>query len=172
MRNGWIHERPTIMKTPVSFRMCRHGSLWILAYAGLSLVSHAQQSRDPQPGNAPSKISVTPRSAHERTLEQVTLVAAEDGSTRSQTNAVVELATGLHYLDDTGQWAQSVEAFELVPGAAHAWKGQHRVTLAYNPNTPAAVQHRLPDGRLLSSHVHGVGCPSPPARPTTSSRAT
>jgi hypothetical protein len=33
------------MKTPVSFRMCRHWSLWILAFAGLSLVSHARQSR-------------------------------------------------------------------------------------------------------------------------------
>jgi hypothetical protein len=143
------------MKPPVSFRMCRHWSLWIFSFAGLSLVAHARQSRDPQPGYAPSKISVTSRSAHERTLEQITLVTAEDGSTRSQTNAVVELATGLHYLGETGQVAESVEAFELVPGAARAGKGQHRVTLAYNPNTPAAVQHRLPDGRLLSSHVHG-----------------
>jgi len=98
---------------------------------------------------------VTARSAHERILEQVTSFAGDDGSLRSQTNTVVELATGLHYLDDAGKWAESVEAFELVPGAARAWKGQHRVTLAHNPNTPSAVQHRLPDGRLLSSHVHG-----------------
>jgi len=60
-------------------------------------------------------------------------------------------------LDDAGQWTESIEAFELAPGSARAWKGPHRVTLAHNPNTPAAVQHRLPDGRLLSSHVHGVG---------------
>ena len=143
------------MKTPVSFRMCRHWTLWIYAFAGFSLVSHAQESRDSQPADAPSKVSVTARSAHERILEQVTSFAGDDGSLRFQTNTVVELATGLHYLDDAGQWAESVEAFELVPGAARAWKGQHRVTLAHNPNTPAAVQHRLPDGRLLSSHVHG-----------------
>ena len=95
------------MKTPVSFRMCRHWSLWIFAFAGLPLVTQAQQLRDPQPADAPSKISVTSRSAHERILEQVTSFAGDDGSLRSQTNTVVELATGLHYLDDSGQWAES-----------------------------------------------------------------
>jgi len=145
------------MKTPVSLPICRHWPRWICALAGLSIVGQAQQDRALPSFDAPSKVAVASRSAHERILEQVTLVAEEDGSTRSQTNTVVELATGLHYLDDAGHWADSVEAFELVPGAARAWKGHHRVTLAHNPNTPAAVQHRLPDGRLLSSHVHGVG---------------
>ncbi len=111
------------MKTPVSFRMCRHGSLWHFAFTGLSLVAHAQQSREPQPADASSKVSVTARSAHERTLEQVTLVTAEDGSLRSQTNAVVELATGLHYLDDSGRWAESVEAWFFASFRGWAMRG-------------------------------------------------
>jgi hypothetical protein len=56
-----------------------------------------------------------------------------------------------------GEWLESDPAFELVPGSARAWKGPHRVTLAANPNLPGAVQHRLPDGRLLASHVVGIG---------------
>jgi hypothetical protein len=125
--------------------------------ACLAIASVAQEARQTTGSDAPAKLSVAARAAHHRILESVTTELAEDGSTRSRTNSIVELATGLHYVDDSGKWAESVEAFELVPGAARAWKGQHRVTLAHNPNTPAAVQHRLPDGRLLSSHVHGVG---------------
>jgi hypothetical protein len=121
------------------------------------MASIAQEVQQKADSDAPSLISVTARAPHQRILESVSTELAEDGSTRSRTNSIVELATGLHYVDDSGKWAESVEAFELVPGAARAWQAQHRVTLAHNPNTPAAVQHRLPDGRLLSSHVHGVG---------------
>ncbi len=116
----------------------------------------AQEVRQAPDSGAPTQVTVTARAANHRILETVTTELAEDGSTRSRTNSIVELATGLHYVDEAGKWAESVESFELVPGAARAWKAQHRVTLAHNPNTPAAVQHRLPDGRLLSSHVHGV----------------
>ncbi len=101
-------------------------------------------------------LRTTARSAHDRLLEIVSSQTAADGSI-STTNSIIELATGLHYRDERGEWQESEEAFELVPGAARAWKGNHRVTLASNPNTPAAIQHRLPDGRLLSSHVYGIG---------------
>jgi hypothetical protein len=122
-----------------------------------SIACVAQEVWQKTDSDAPAKLSVTARAANQRILETVTTELAEDGSTRSRTNSIVELATGLHYVEDDGKWAESVEKFELVPGAARAWKAQHRVTLAHNPNTPGAVQHRLPDGRLLSSHVHGVG---------------
>ncbi len=128
-----------------------------IALVILSTACVAQEVLQKADSDAPTKLSVTARAANHRILESVTTELAEDGSTRSRTNSIVELATGLHYVDDSGKWAESVEAFELVPGAARAWQAQHRVTLAHNPNTPAAVQHRLPDGSLLSSHVHGVG---------------
>ena len=85
-------------------------------------------------------LRTTARSAHDRLLEIVSSQTAADGSI-STTNSIIELATGLHDRDERGEWQESEEAFERVPGAARAWKGNHRVTLASNPNTPAAVQH-------------------------------
>lgn len=117
----------------------------------------ASAANAPARSETPTPLAIVSRAAHQRVLELTTQETGEDGVARPVTHQIVELATGLHYLDETGEWAESVEAFELVPGSARAWKGPHRITLASNPNTPAAVQHRLPDGRLLSSHVFGVG---------------
>lgn len=100
---------------------------------------------------------VVSRDAHQRVLEVTESVLLPDGSISLTTNSIVELATGLHYRNEQGEWEETQQSFELVPGAARAWQGSHRVTLAANPNTFAAVQFRLPDGRLLSSHVHGIG---------------
>ena len=129
-------------------------SLWIIAFfTGLGV-----QGQDPV-GQIGGEVAMRTagRSAHERVLEIVSSESTENGSILSSTNSIIELATGLHYRNEQGEWQESEEIFEIVPGAARAWKGHHRVTLASNPNTPAAVQHRLPDGRLLSSHVYGIG---------------
>lgn len=69
---------------------------------------------------------------------------------------VIQLECGLNFLNDAGEWEEARAEFELQPGHARAWKGRHKVTLAANPNTGAAVQMRLPEGQLLSSHVHGL----------------
>jgi len=79
-------------------------------------------------------------------------LAGANGSERG----LVQLQTGLNYLDDNREWQPTDTTFALIPGGARAWKGQHKVSLAATPNTLAAVQMRLPDGRLLSSHVHGL----------------
>jgi len=125
---------------------------WIIAF----LIALGVQAQSVKRNGSP-KLRTISRSAHERVLEVLSSETAADGSISTTTNSIIELATGLHYRDERGEWQESEEAFELVPGAARAWKGSHRVTLASNPNTPAAVQHRLPDGRLLSSHVYGIG---------------
>jgi hypothetical protein len=129
-------------------------SLLVLGFTALDL-----SGQDILEGRAmPSRTSkIVSRDAHQRVLEVTESVLLPDGSISLTTNSIVELATGLHYLNEQGEWLETQESFELVPGAARAWQGSHRVTLAANPNTFAAVQLRLPDGRLLSSHVHGIG---------------
>jgi len=127
-----------------------------LALGSLSLGLSAQEKSTNRDG-LDSVPRVVARAAHERVLEVTESWVLPDGSTSLTTNSIVELATGLHYRDERGEWMETQESFELVPGAARAWQGSHRVTLAANPNTFAAVQFRLPDGRLLSSHVHGIG---------------
>lgn len=67
-----------------------------------------------------------------------------------------QLETGLNYRDETGQWQPADERFEILEGAAVAWKGQHKVTLAAELNSEGSVQFRLPGGELLRSHVYGL----------------
>lgn len=67
-----------------------------------------------------------------------------------------QLETGLNYRDENGEWQAAEERFEIVPGAAIAWRGRHRVSLAAELNTQGAVQFRLPGGELLRSHVFGL----------------
>ncbi len=93
---------------------------------------------------------------HHQVLRQVMQTEGEDGSPLFATNHFTAVATGLGYLGDNGKWQASSSDFELIDGGAAAWKGQHRVTLAWNSNLPQAVQMVTPDGQRLDSHVHGL----------------
>lgn len=69
---------------------------------------------------------------HHQLLRQVMQTVGEDGSPLFATNHFTAVATGLGYLGDNGKWQASTSDFELIDGGAAAWKGQHRVTLAWN----------------------------------------
>ena len=81
---------------------------------------------------------------HHQLLRQVMETLGEDGSPLFATNHFTAVATGLGYLGDNGKWQASTSDFELIDGGAAAWKGQHRVTLAWNSNLPQAVQMVVP----------------------------
>jgi len=73
-----------------------------------------------------------------------------------RTNSYVQLETGLHYVDERGNWQESSEEIELLTGAAVARKGPHRVQWAANINTYAAITLITPDGEQARSHVLGL----------------
>jgi hypothetical protein len=81
---------------------------------------------------------------------------AERAGEASEVSRYWQLETGLNYPDEQGQWQPTEERFEIVEGAAIAWKGRHRVTLAGELNSEGSVQFRLPSGELLRSHVYGL----------------
>ena len=73
-----------------------------------------------------------------------------------KTNSYVQLETGLNYVNEQGDWQESSEEIELVPGAALARKGPHRVQWAANINTYGAITLITPDGEQVRSHVLGL----------------
>jgi len=103
-----------------------------------------------------SDVRIVERGPHHTSVEYANPTLDPSGSLVIQTNSYVEIANGLNYLNEKGEWLSSEESFEVVPGAALAWKGQQRVSFASNLNQEGSVQVRLPDQRLLVSHIYGL----------------
>ena len=93
---------------------------------------------------------------HHAVVEIVAHGVGPNGESTSITNSYVRLETGMNFMGDSGTWESSEATFQLVPGAAIAWKGQHKVSLAANANTADAVVQRLPNNQLLTGHVRGL----------------
>ena len=75
------------------------------------------------------------------------------------TNAVhryTELATGIHYRDSSGQWAESREEISILPqGGAAAVFGRHQVYFPADIGS-GVLEVVTPDGRVLQSRPLGV----------------
>lgn len=98
---------------------------------------------------------IVERGPHHRTLERISTQKLPNGRTVTQRNSYVELAVGMHFFRD-GQWVESSEEIEIVPGAALAQKGQHQVVWAANLNTEGAIDLLAPDGKRFRSHLLGL----------------
>jgi len=61
----------------------------------------------------------------------------------------------MHYLQN-GQWQESHELIQSVPGGAVALNGQHRVSFANDLATPGAIDMLTPEGKELRSHILGL----------------
>lgn len=96
------------------------------------------------------------RGLHHQVIGLVSTGTDEAGGEMMTTNTFVQLATGLNYVDDKGELVPARAEFELVEGGAIALHGQHKVSVAGNPNAAEAVILQLPDGQLLSSQVLGL----------------
>ncbi|HTI70826.1 MAG TPA: hypothetical protein VMF06_12730 [Candidatus Limnocylindria bacterium] len=139
----------------------------ILAALGSLLaaaVGHAQNSGSV---GVPAEITTPPTTEialrqpigpHSTTVQVTTL--ATDALGKVVTNIVssyTEMAAGLNYWESTNRvWAASVPEWELVQGAALAWKCQTKVSLGATLDSDAPVQIRLPSGELMFSRVQGV----------------
>jgi hypothetical protein len=109
------------------------------------------------PADGTSNHFVSERGPHHRVWQKVTREVDDRGQTVLRTNAgYLELAAGLHFKNAKGEWVETKEEFELLPGKAMARQGQHKVTLNYNLNTLGSAEIEMPDGRKLRSHVLGL----------------
>lgn len=93
---------------------------------------------------------------HHRVWSRVSYETNRQGRVWARTNAYTELATGMHYRNDRGEWTESVPGFDLEPGWAVARRGAHQVALAADARTHGGVDIRTPDNQRLRSHVLGL----------------
>ena len=109
-------------------------------------------TKDDQPA-----YTVRERGAHHRVWDAVTTTTDRKGRTRYQTNSVTELAAGMNFLNEKGEWEESSETIEILPNnkGAAASKGQHKVI--FPPDVyDGQIEMNLPDGRWLVSRVLGL----------------
>jgi hypothetical protein len=105
---------------------------------------------------APANPVVVERGPHHRVIERTVTEKLPDGRAVERKSSYTELATGLHYLSERGEWIESKEEIEIFEGAAVARQGQHQVIFAANLNSPGAIDLLAPDGKRFRSHVLGL----------------
>ena len=85
---------------------------------------------------------------HHRVIQRVVTEQRPDGTTAERVARYTELATGLHYQNERGEWLESKEEIEIFQGSAVARQGQHSMIFAAQLNSPGAIDLLSPDGSL------------------------
>jgi len=101
------------------------------------------------------ELQVVERGPHHRKVVHVSSILSSDGQTIWRTNHYTELATGMHY-QRNGEWLESKEVIDIVPGGGLASQGAHQVGFAANINTAGAINFLTSDNKRLRSHVLGL----------------
>jgi len=100
--------------------------------------------------------SIVQRGPYSRIWQRTLLSTNATGFVATNVQSYTELATGICYLSN-GQYFDSVEQVDPVPGGAQAIQGRHQVQWALNANTPTgAVTVTTPDAKQLSTTVFGL----------------
>ena len=108
--------------------------------------------------NETTPYAIVHNEANSRRWERTVSEQLPTGETVSLVNRYEEVATGLNFKNpDTGEWEESSEVIELVPGGAAARHGQHKVNFAADLATFGAIDMEMPDGKRLQSHMLGLG---------------
>jgi hypothetical protein len=96
------------------------------------------------------------RGPNSRVWQRAAIETNLAGIVTTNLHSYTELATGVCYLTN-GEYIDSVEQIDAVPGGAQAMRGRHKVQWTANANTPGgAVTATTPDGKQLSSTVFGI----------------
>jgi hypothetical protein len=105
---------------------------------------------------APTPYVVVDRDANSKIWERTTYELGSDGKVIPKQHRYTELAAGLNYKDDQGQWADSQDLIETFAEGAVARRGQYQVIFANNLNSTGAIDLQTPDGKRLRSNVLGL----------------
>jgi len=141
------------MKTPL-------WTLLLVAQLGaMGAQSGSDVTRVIPPGSAPDvlRFAVTERGPHHRTWERVGQVPGPDGRLVERRHVYQELATGLHFQNERGEWEEAEERIEILPqdAGAAAMKGQHKVI--FPPEISSGlIELQTPDRQWLRSRVWGL----------------
>ncbi len=130
-------------------------------FASLAL-AHAAQGQISEPAEAANKNPAESRSAtapaivergpHHRVWERTVYETTRSGNV-PRVHRFTELATGMHYQEKAGgDWRDTVEEIEPLPGGAVARKGPHKVIFGNDLATYGSIDLEGPDGQRIRSH--------------------
>ncbi len=131
-----------------------------LGLVALTPAPRAQEPVRPSENKAvTSEPRVTERGAHHRVIERTVAEVQPDGTTRERVSRYTELASGLHFQDERGEWIESREEIEILNGAAVARQGPVKVIFAANINSLGVIDLSVLRGGVeqrFRSHVLGL----------------
>ena len=93
--------------------------------------------------------SVVERGPHHRVVQWLSRETDAAGNTTVFTNQYIEVATGMHYVDERGRLQETVAEFVPVKDGFVAARGPHQVSLAGDLSAAGAVTVVTPDGKTL-----------------------
>lgn len=123
-------------------------------------IASAQNRGGKKPAPKPVKesmLSVSERGPHHKIWERIVYENAPDGKRTPRRHAFVELATGMHFKNEKGEWEESKEEIEILSSnaGAVATKGQHKVTFPVEIKS-GLIELQTADGQWLRSRVWGL----------------
>jgi hypothetical protein len=132
------------------------GQSGVAAPAAMALAETAAYSGAVQlaPGVG-AEYSVVARDADSRVWQRVEWEPTPSGRSIPHVHSYTELSTGMHYLEK-GQWLESREEIEIATDGAVARQGPHKVTFAFNINSPVSVEVLTPDNQRLKIRPLGL----------------
>ena len=105
---------------------------------------------------SPPAYQIVDQGPNHRVWQRVTQVAGADGKLYPRVEKYTELASGLNYINSSGQYAPSRELIEPAADGALAQFGQFQVAFGNNLNSEGVISHTLANGKRLVSNVLGL----------------
>lgn len=135
-------------------------SFGVLAFAFATAAAQEQSANDQRTvADTVQKLAhaVTDRGAHHKVWERIEYELAPDGSKVPRPRRYTELATGLHFKNELGEWEESKEEIELLPdnAGAIARKGQHKAIFPAEIKS-GLIELQTPDQKWMRSRVWGL----------------
>ena len=133
--------------------------LFTFVCVSLAVASRGQPSSSIQTVTTPPQdtpYAVVDRDANSSVWERTTYELSPSGEWVPQIHSYTEIAAGLHYKDENGNWADSIEAITpLTDGSFEALQGRHQAYFPANIYT-GVVDLVIPDGQHLKSRPLGI----------------
>lgn len=139
-------------------------TFWIssvaLTFALAPVLAQAQAAGEQREANGAeqkSTYTVTERGAHHKVWERFEDEIGPDGKPFPRKRSYTELATGMHFKNERGEWEESKEEVEILAdnAGAVARKGQHKAI--FPPEIKSGlIELQTPDQKWMRSRVWGL----------------
>lgn len=131
---------------------------WVLALAISNATAQPKLRTQLRPdAGKKAAYSISERGPHHKVWERIQYEPAMDGTLRPVPRRYEELATGMHFKNELGEWEESEAKIEILPNnaGAAASKGQHKAIFPVEIKS-GIIELQTPEGQWLRSRVWGL----------------